>query len=79
MLTCMPLDEDSVTPLWRQLADLLREDIASGKITTRVPSVRHLAEEYGIAKGTVAKAMDLLVEEGLIQASIGRGYFVRKK
>lgn len=76
MLARMELDPDSATPLWRQVADQLRADITSGKITGRVPSVRHLSEETGLARGTVQKAMDLLKDEGLIEPSKGRGYFV---
>lgn len=72
-----PLDPDSATPLWAQLADRLRADIRSGRIAARVPSVRSLSEEYGIAKGTAAKAVTQLVDEGLIVPSKGRGYFVK--
>ena len=75
----MSIDFDSPTPLWRQLADLLRDQIAAGKLPAgaRVPSETHLVQEYGLARGTVRKALAALEEEGLIVRVQGRGSFVK--
>ena len=45
------IDHDGETPLWRQLADLIRGQIESGKLPRgrRVPSENTLAQEYGVA------------------------------
>ena len=43
---------------------------------SRLPSVRHLMREFGVGPGTVQRALDLLVHEGLIEAHPGRGTFV---
>ena len=44
--------------------------------TRRVPSENTLAQEYGVARGTAKKALDSLVEAGLVRRVQGRGTFV---
>ena len=65
-------------PAYQQLADLLREGIASGAYPPRtpLPSAKTLAQEHGIAIGTVMRAFDALREEGLIRNVPGRGMWV---
>jgi DNA-binding GntR family transcriptional regulator len=70
------LDHDAETPLYRQLAAILRERIMSGEITRRVPSVKTLTQEFGIAQGTAERALAMLRGEGLIRSAMGRGHFV---
>jgi transcription initiation factor TFIIIB Brf1 subunit/transcription initiation factor TFIIB len=50
----------------------------TGKLQPRrsIPSIRTLAEQYGIAKETAAKAIAVLSEEGLVRMVRGRGWFV---
>ena len=69
---------DPATPSYRQLADLLRRQISAGKYGPRepIPSLRQLADETGLALGTIQKAIDLLVAEGLVYKVSGRGTFV---
>jgi GntR family transcriptional regulator len=42
----------------------------------RVPSVKTLTEQYGVAQGTAERALSVLREEGLIRSRMGRGHFV---
>ena len=65
-------------PVYVQLADILRGQIARGELAPRrpVPSKRTLMQTYGIAGGTIDKAMDLLRAEGLIKTVKGRGIYV---
>lgn len=72
------LDYDGPIPLWRQVADVIRGQIESGELPAgrRVPSENTLAQEYGIARGTAKKALDSLVNEGLVRRVQGRGTFV---
>jgi GntR family transcriptional regulator len=70
------LDLDDVTPLYEQLAAILRGRIESGDLARRVPSVKTLAQEYGCAQGTVERALSILKSEGLVRTAIGRGSFV---
>lgn len=72
----MSLDHDAEEPLYLQLAALLREQINSGELARRVPSVKTLTEQYGIAQGTAERALAVLREEGLIRSRQGRGHFV---
>src|SRR5579875_2268861 len=43
-----------------------------------IPGQEELAKSYGIAVGTVRKAVDLLVAQGLLERIQGRGTFVRR-
>jgi DNA-binding GntR family transcriptional regulator len=72
------IDPMSGVPVYRQLADLLRAEIMSGKFPPRtpLPSAKTLAQEHGIAIGTVTKAVDVLREEGLVRTIPGRGVWV---
>jgi len=65
-------------PVYRQLAAILRGQIERGELAPRrpVPSKRQLTQQYGIAGGTVDKAMDLLRAEGLVKTVTGRGIYV---
>ena len=66
------------TPLWQQLAGILRGKIASGEYPAgrRMPSETTLVQEYGLARGTVRQAMKALEDEGLVVRVQGRGTFV---
>lgn len=65
-------------PPWEQLAAIFRARIQSGELPPgeRLPSVLALAEEYGLARGTVQKAVSQLKREGLVEARTGWGTFV---
>lgn len=43
-----------------------------------LPSEKDLAQEHGLARGTVRAALTALAKEGLIVALPGRGWAVRK-
>jgi GntR family transcriptional regulator len=70
------IDHDAEQPLYLQLAAILHGQIASGKLERRVPSVKTLTQQYGVAQGTAERALALLREEGLIRSVMGRGHFV---
>ncbi|MEV8515412.1 PLP-dependent aminotransferase family protein [Dactylosporangium sp. NPDC051484] len=56
----------------------LREAIRSGRLgpRTRLPSSRDLAEQLGLARGTVTQAYAQLVAEGWVVGAVGRGTWV---
>ena len=64
-------------PPYRQLATILRAKIASGELAGRLPPEKTLMYEYGLAMGTVRKALAVLRDEGLIQTTPGWGSYVR--
>jgi DNA-binding GntR family transcriptional regulator len=72
----MRIDPDAGEHAYLQLAAILRDRIARGEIRQRVPSLTVLAEESGLALVTVRKAIRLLVAEGLVYTTPGRGTFV---
>ncbi|MEU7200084.1 winged helix-turn-helix domain-containing protein [Streptomyces sp. NPDC045470] len=64
-----------------QIADALQRDIESGrfKAEEKLPAVRQIAERFDAAAGTVSKALQLLVQRGLVRADSTRGYFVNSR
>jgi GntR family transcriptional regulator len=71
------LDRDSPVDLHEQLASLLRGQIRSGELTGRIPSIKHLSQQYEVSTRTVERSLNALKDEGLIVARVGRGYFVK--
>lgn len=67
---------DRGPPPWRQVAADLRHRIAAGEWTGRLPAEKTLAQEYGVAIGTVRKALAQLRSEGLIETDKGWGSYV---
>ncbi len=72
------LDPDSPVDLHEQLSNLLREQIRSGQLTGRIPSIKHLAQQYEVSTRTVERSLGTLKAEGLIVARVGRGFFVAR-
>ena len=62
------------------LADALRARLLRGEWPpgSAIPAEQLLAAEHGVALGTVRQALQLLVDEGLIERRQGRGTFVRQ-
>ena len=75
------IDRRSDRPPYRQIADHLRGDILSGRLTAgdRIPSERELAETYGVERATAHRAVQELQLAGLVVAEQGRGVFVRTR
>jgi DNA-binding GntR family transcriptional regulator len=73
------IDHDSPTPLYVQLAALLRGQIEDGTLTNRVPSVKTLSQEHGVSHITAEKALAVLKDEGIILSVIGKGTFVANR
>jgi len=73
--------DNSASPLYAQLADVMRERIVKGgwPIDARIPTLPALADEFGVASITVRQAVQLLKNEGLLSPEQGRGTFVRRK
>jgi GntR family transcriptional regulator len=70
------VDHDAEEPLYLQLAAILRGQIESGELERRIPSVKTLTQQYGVAQGTAERALAVLRDEGLIRSRMGRGHFV---
>jgi DNA-binding transcriptional regulator YhcF (GntR family) len=73
-----PLDGDSTVPPFEQLRTQIVSRAASGDLPagTRLPTVRALAAELGLAANTVAKAYRSLETDGVVTTEGRRGTFV---
>jgi len=73
------VDHRDPTPLYQQLADILRARIASGELTKDepLPSESYLQQEHGVSRVTVRKAIDVLRREGLVVTLPQRGTYVK--
>jgi DNA-binding GntR family transcriptional regulator len=67
-------------PIYRQLARILRERIASGDLAPNRPilSEAQLRQQYAVARGT-ARAVQVLRDERLVVTVPGRGTYVRPR
>ena len=64
--------------LYMRLADDVREQIMSGKLSTgdRLPSISQLCKQHGTSRRTAGRAMQILQVEGWLLRGPGLGYFV---
>ncbi|MBM9510268.1 GntR family transcriptional regulator [Actinacidiphila acididurans] len=65
-------------PLWRQAKAALQHRIELGEVKpgSRLPPERELCRMLGISRVTLRKALTALVEEGVLRAAQGRGWYV---
>ncbi len=72
------LDKRSPIPLYYQLAEMLRDQIASGRLAPgdQLPAERELAEQHGISRMTVRQALQQLIREEVLEAKQGLGTYV---
>lgn len=75
------LDTNSDMPIYKQIAERIRADIAVGIYRTGegLPSIRSLAVKLKVNQNTVHKAYGELETEGLIVQRRGLGMFVAKR
>jgi GntR family transcriptional regulator len=68
-------------PMYRQIAEDLRQKIESGELArgTQVPTELELREQYDASRNTVRDAVKLLVTRGLVETRPGQGTFVVQK
>ncbi|QRG07518.1 phosphonate metabolism transcriptional regulator PhnF [Xanthobacter dioxanivorans] len=75
-----PVARGSGVTLWRQIAQKLEDDILSGRLKpgARLPVEAELAETFGVNRHTLRRALGHIAEQGLIEATAGRGTFVKE-
>lgn len=76
----MVVDHDAPEPPYLQVAAILRGRIQSGQLPlgTRVPSITALMHEFGIARNTARRAIEVLKDDGLVTVHQGWGTFVSR-
>jgi GntR family transcriptional regulator len=72
------LFSDVAQPVYHQVYRLIADEIASGALVPgeRLPPERVLCERLSVSRATVRRALQQLVEDGLVEPSVGRGWFV---
>jgi GntR family transcriptional regulator len=76
------VQKSAVSPVYRQVADLLERDMQQGSSRsdrTALPSENELAAEFKVSRVTVRQALDELHRKGLIYREKGRGSFARSQ
>ncbi|GAA1794283.1 hypothetical protein GCM10009735_27840 [Actinomadura chokoriensis] len=78
MVVIMGQITDGPVPKYAQLASILRRRIESGALAPGdpIPSETALEGEFGLARGTIRKAVAMLREEGVIVTTRGKGSYV---
>jgi GntR family transcriptional regulator len=72
------IDPNDFLPRYYQLANILRESIATGRFEAHqpIPSERQLEGLYSVSRTTIRQAIDLLIRQGFLYREHGRGTFV---
>jgi GntR family transcriptional regulator len=78
MTISITLDFRSRTPIYAQIVDQIRWQIASGvlKPGDQLPTVRQMATDLRVNFNTVARAYRMLDESGVISTQHGRGTYI---
>lgn len=78
MATKYRINLDSEVPIYQQLVDEIRSAIKLGDLSygQQLPTVIQLAEELGLARGTIKRAYDELERQGLLEKQQGKGTFI---
>jgi DNA-binding GntR family transcriptional regulator len=72
------IDHRAPRLLWQQVCDDLRADMDAGVLApdARLPAEPDLAEQYGVSRDTIRRAIQELVGEDRLVVLHGRGTFV---
>jgi len=73
------IDRNSYEPAYAQLVNILRHSMATGILRPgdQLPSEAQLCERYSVSPMTVRRAINTLVDQGIVLAEQGRGTFVK--
>jgi GntR family transcriptional regulator len=75
------VDHEGKTPLYLQIAAILRGEIERGVYAPGrpVPSETQLMQRFEVARLTARKAVRVLASEGLVEVVPGRGAYVAER
>ncbi|MEM9435849.1 MAG: GntR family transcriptional regulator [Pseudomonadota bacterium] len=73
------MDDRGSLPKHMQISEMLVREIAAGRLAdgARLKPEREMAAEFGVAVGTLRRALDELTEKGLLERVQGSGNYVR--
>jgi DNA-binding transcriptional regulator YhcF (GntR family) len=74
----LSVDPNRALPVYEQVREQIKRMVASGTLRagTRLPTIRQLAADLGLAKGTIERAYDLLEADTVIETKGRKGTFV---
>ena len=74
------VDPGTGVPVYRQVMDQVKRQIASGRLTAgdELPSTRVLSTELGVNPMTISKAYSFLEKEGVVERRPGRPVVVKE-
>jgi DNA-binding GntR family transcriptional regulator len=77
----MEIDRFDPTPIYKQVAQVIRAKIESGELRPKdpVPSESKMVADFGIARDTARQAVALLRSEGWVFTLPQRGSFVAER
>lgn len=77
-LATLQLDHASKTPLIRQLYHAIKQAILAAKLAPgmQLPPTRELSALSGVSRQTVLNAYELLMAEGFLSSTVGKGTFI---
>lgn len=75
------IDPRGPVPAYLQVADAVAARIASGELPPGrpIPSEESMRQEYGVARGTVRRAVEELRQRDLVYTVPQRGTYVREQ
>ncbi len=71
------LGQSGLSYKFQRLREKLRQAIASGELSGKLPGERALAKRFHVNAKTLSKALTDLAAEGVLDRSIGRGTYVK--
>lgn len=74
----LSVDPERALPVYEQVREQIRRMVAAGTLTpgTRLPTIRQLASDLGLAKGTIERAYELLEGDAVIERHGRNGTYV---
>lgn len=75
------MNKNSITPLYQQLADDIKQQIMEGKLqeNDKLMTELEFSQTYDVSRITVRKAIEILADEGYVTKHQGIGTFVAAK
>lgn len=75
--TGQPRHETGMSYKFQRLRERIRQSLASGELSGKLPGERELARRFHVNAKTLSKALTDLAAEGVLHRSVGRGTFVK--
>jgi len=74
----LSVDPSRALPVYEQVREQIRRMVAAGTLQpgTRLPTIRQLAADLGLAKGTIERAYELLEGDAVIERHGRNGSYV---